>query len=95
MVLLFNYIYTNDQLVAIGTNNYMYADNRSMVAQGKTFEEVERHLTEALVELDWYYCDKQLSPNPAKTQVYAFHVSNKQKGTHYMKRDIIGALLQP
>lgn len=75
--LLFN-IYTNDQPLPEGTKSYIYADDRAITAQGKTFEEVEQRLSGALVTLDSYYRNNQLKPNPAKTQVCAFHLKNKQ-----------------
>lgn len=75
--LLFN-IYTNDQPLPAGTNSYIYADDRAITAQGKTFEEVEQCLGRALVELDIYYQRNQLKPNPTKTQVCAFHLRNNQ-----------------
>ena len=71
-------IYTNDQPLPAGTSSYIYADDRAIAAQGKTFEEVEQSLSEALAELEHYYRDNQLKPNPAKTQTCAFHLRNKQ-----------------
>lgn len=75
--LLFN-IYTNDQPLPLGTNSYIYADDRAVTSQGKTFEEVEKKLNGALKELTPYYKKNQLRPNPMKTQVCVFHLRNKQ-----------------
>lgn len=74
---LFN-IYTNDQPLSPGTNNFIYADDRVVAVQGDSFEEVEEKLGEALEELNQYYINNQLRPNPSKTLVCAFHLRNKQ-----------------
>lgn len=90
--LLFN-IYTNDQPLPEGTNSYIYADDRAITSQGKTFEEVEQCLSEALRELDLYYRNNQLKPNPIKTQTCAFHLRNKRAGRR-LRVEWKGVLLQ-
>ncbi len=42
--------------------------------QHKTFEQVETTLTSGLNELGAYYKENHLHPNPAKTQLTAFHL---------------------
>jgi len=43
--------------------------------KGKTFEEIERKLEEALTTMSKYYKENSLKPNPAKTHVCAFHLN--------------------
>jgi hypothetical protein len=42
-----------------------------------TFEEVEESLNVALNTMKEYYNDNYLKPNPAKIQITAFHLQNK------------------
>ena len=75
--LLFN-VYTNDQPLPVATNSFIYADDLCLTTQQKTFEQVETTLASGLNELDAYYNENHLRPNPAKTQVTAFHLKNHQ-----------------
>lgn len=77
--LLYN-IYVNDQPTHPDLKRFIYADDTALCAQGKTFEEVEEKLQEALELLSEYYLDNHLNPNPSKTQVSSFHLRNKEAG---------------
>ena len=48
-----------------------------MTTQQASFEKVESTLSSALKELTVYYSQNHLKPNPAKTQLSAFHLRNK------------------
>lgn len=76
-------IYTNDQPLPANTRQFIYADDTAVAAQGKSFEEVEAKLSEALEELSAYYDSNHLRSNPSKTQICAFHLNNK-----YAKREL-------
>lgn len=71
---LFN-IYTNDQPIYPYAKHFVYADDLGIAVKGKTFGEVERKLEEALNLMGKYYKENSLKPNPAKTQVCAFHLN--------------------
>ena len=75
--LLFN-VYTNDQPLPVATNSLIYADDLCLTTQQKTFEQVETTLASGLNELSAYYKENHLHPNPAKTQLTAFHLKNRQ-----------------
>ena len=75
--LLFN-VYTNDQPLPAATNSFIYADDLCLTTQQKTFEQVENILDSGLNELSAYYKENHLRPNPAKTQLTAFHLKNRQ-----------------
>ncbi|KAI8511926.1 hypothetical protein Bbelb_110260 [Branchiostoma belcheri] len=74
--MLFN-IYTNDQPVHPDTRRFLFADDLSIGAQGRTFKEVETTLSEALTTLTPYYAVNHLRANPDKTQVSVFHLKNR------------------
>lgn len=74
--ILFN-IYTNDQPIGDQTKHFIYANDLAITIQGKTFEEVEVSLIFALNTMKEYYNDNYLKPNPAKTQITAFHLRNR------------------
>ena len=74
--LLYN-VYTNDQPLPVATNRFIYADDLCLTTQQKTFEQVETTLANELSELGAYYKQKHLRPNPAKTQLTAFHLKNR------------------
>jgi len=74
--ILFN-IYTNDQPIGTQTKHFIYADDLAITTQGKTFEEVEVNLNDTLNTMKEYYNDNYLKPNPAKTQITAFHLRNR------------------
>ena len=75
--LLFN-VYTNAQPLPAATNSFIYADDLCLTTQQKTFEQVETTLASGLNELGAYYNENHLRPNPAKTQLTAFHLKNHQ-----------------
>ena len=75
--LLFN-VNTNDQPLPVATNSFIYADDLCLTTQQKTFEQVETTLASRLNELGAYYNENHLRPNPAKTQLTAFHLNNHQ-----------------
>ncbi|KAJ8285418.1 hypothetical protein GJAV_G00026580 [Gymnothorax javanicus] len=74
--LLFN-IYSNDQLIHPNTRRFLFADNLSIGAQGRTFEGLENTLSDALADLTPYYAANHLCANPDKTQVSVFHLKNR------------------
>ena len=75
--LLFN-VYTNDQPLPEATNSFIiYADDLCLTTQQKTFEQVETTLASGLNELGAYHKENHLRPNPAKTQLTAFHLKNR------------------
>ena len=71
-------VYTNDQPLPVATNSFIYADDLCLTTQQKTFEQVETTLASGLNELGAYYNENHLRPNPAKTQLTAFHLKNHQ-----------------
>lgn len=73
--ILFN-IYTNDQPIGEETEHFLYADDLVATAQGDNHAEVQEKLQRILDELDIYYSENALKPNPAKTQVCSFHLKN-------------------
>ena len=74
-------IYTYDQSEPLGTQCFIYADNLSLNSQPITFEVVEKNLSFTLEEMKTYYTINYLkpnpAPNPAKSQVCAFHLKNR------------------
>ena len=75
--LLFN-VYTNDQPLPVATNSFIYADDLCLTIQQKTFQHVETTLASGQNELGAYYQENDLRPNPAKTQLTAFNLKNRQ-----------------
>ena len=71
-------VYTNDQSLPVVTNSFIYADDLCLTTQQKTFEQVETTLASGLNELGAHYNENHLRPNPAKTQLTAFHLKNHQ-----------------
>lgn len=72
--LLFN-AYTSD-LPATRAEKFVYADDLALAYQGKKFQEGEDMLTNDLHVLGAYYKKWRLCPNPSKTEVTAFHLTN-------------------
>lgn len=70
-------IYTNDQPIEDQTKHFIYADDLAITTQRKTFEEVEVNLNIALNTMKEYYNDNYLKPNPAKTQITASYLQNR------------------
>ena len=75
--LLFN-VYNNDQPRPAATTSFIYADDLCLTTQQDTFEQVENNIDSGLNELCAYYKENHLRPNPAKTQLTAFHPKNHQ-----------------
>ena len=75
--MLFN-IYTNDQPIHTDTRSFIYADDLCIASQGNDFNNIEASLTFALSTMTTYYDTNQLRANPSKTQVCAFHLSNRE-----------------
>lgn len=92
--ILFN-IYTKDQPANPQTRIFIYADNTTVVAQGKTFEEVEEKFTKALSELAIYCDDNNFTPDPSKSQVCAFRLRNRQAKRTKLKVTWQGQELEP
>ncbi|KAG6454980.1 hypothetical protein O3G_MSEX008972 [Manduca sexta] len=74
--ILFN-IYTSD-LRATQSNKFIYANHLALAFQSKHFEEGEPALTQDLQDLDASSTNWRLCPNPTKTEVNAYHLSNSQ-----------------
>ena len=74
---LFN-IYTNDKSVHDGTRSFIYTDDLCIAVQFPTFSQVESTIEEALGKLTEYYRTNSLRANPAKTQVTAFYLRNRE-----------------
>jgi len=76
---LFN-IYTNDQPISTDNNikHYVYADNSEIAVQEDSFEAVEAKISKTLDRIGNYYRANYFKPNPSKTNVYDFHLRNKQ-----------------
>jgi len=70
-------VYTNDQLIGKETQHFAYANDLAVMTQGDKIEMVENKL-EKMLEILGQYDHKNLKPNPSKTQIYAFHLCNKQ-----------------
>ena len=75
--LLFN-VYTNYQPLPAATNSFIYADDLCLTTQQNMFEQVENTLDSGLNELGEYYKEDHLRPNPAKIQLTALHLKNRQ-----------------
>jgi Reverse transcriptase (RNA-dependent DNA polymerase) len=73
--LLFN-VYTADIPVTV-SRKFIYADDIALAVQDKDFHRTEVTLTEDLAVLKDYFRTWKLKPNPAKTEVACFHLSNK------------------
>lgn len=79
---LFN-VYTNDQPIGEQTQHFAYTDanvhiHLIVMAQCDNIEMVENKLEIMLKTLEQYYHRNHLKSNPSKTQVYAFHLRDKQ-----------------
>lgn len=72
--LLFN-IYTSD-IPQTSSRQFAYADDLALAFQAKSFEEGEAALTTDLKSIGDYYSKWRLCPNPSKTEVAAFHLTN-------------------
>ena len=70
--------YSNDQPLPVATNSFIYADDLCLTTQQNTFEQVETILASGLNELGAYYKENHPRLNPAKTQLTAFHLKNRQ-----------------
>ena len=70
-------VYTNDQPFPVATNSFIYADDLCLTTQQRTFDQVETTLASGLNELGAYYKENHLHPNPANTQLTAFHLKNR------------------
>ena len=75
--MLFN-IYTNDQPINADTCSFIYADDLCIASQGNDFNNIEGTLTFALSAMTTYYDTNQLCANPSRTQVFAFHLRNRE-----------------
>ena len=71
-------MYTNDQPLPVDTDSVIDADDLCLTTQQKTFEQVENTLVMGLSELGAYCKENHLRPNPANTQLTAFHLKNRQ-----------------
>ena len=56
---------------------YIYADDLCITTQQSDFQHVEHTPELALDEMSIYYSRNHLKPNPAKTQLCCFHLSNR------------------
>ena len=74
--MLFN-IYTNNQPAVNNIRRFIYADDLCLATQARTFETIEKRLTDALKSLTGYYGTWFLNTNPGKTKVCTFHLNNQ------------------
>lgn len=72
--LLFN-LYISD-LPDTTSHKFCYADDMAIATQTSSLEEGEKILSSDLCKLNNYYEKWRLCPNPNKTEVCAFHLSN-------------------
>ncbi|XP_047992992.1 uncharacterized protein LOC125231576 [Leguminivora glycinivorella] len=72
--LLFN-VYTSD-MPPTQSRKFLYADDIALTTQTKSFEAGEAVLTQDLNTLQQYYSKWRLYPNPSKSEVAAFHLTN-------------------
>jgi len=70
-------LYTNDQPIPNNTKNFLYADDLAIIAQDTSFKKVQDKLVNTLEAMNEYYNKNQLKPNPNKTQLYCFHLRNR------------------
>ena len=89
---LFN-VYTNDQPIAQNTKSFIYADDLCVATQSECFDEIERCLNNALIDLGAYYKQWYLNANPTKTQVCVFHLDN-HKANHKLNIEWDGTQLE-
>lgn len=78
--ILFN-LYTHD-LPETVSQKFIYADDICLIAQQPNFTEAEDILNKDLHALDEYFRMWRLKPNPQKTEVATFHLSNKYANYH-------------
>ena len=71
---LFN-IYMNDQPITVNTRSSIYANDLVIAT---TFKKIQLTISTALCNMRSYYKDNSLRANPSKTQICAFHLSNKE-----------------
>ncbi|KAI4829369.1 hypothetical protein KUCAC02_023413 [Chaenocephalus aceratus] len=74
--LLFN-IYTNDQPLPRECQRFIYADDLCITTQQVDLQKIEPVLESALQEMSSYYNNNHLIPNSSKTQLYSFHLRNR------------------
>ena len=74
--LLFN-VYTNDQPLPTDCSRFIYADVLCITTQQSDFQHVEQMLELALDEMSIYYSRNHITPNPAKTHIFCFHLRNR------------------
>lgn len=77
--LLFN-VYSND-MPEILARKFTYADDIAVTTQHKHLKETGRLLITNLATLGNYYRKWGLKPKPNKSEVCAFHLSNRQANT--------------
>lgn len=73
--ILFN-LYLSD-LPSTSSNIFQYADDIAMTFQSRTFEECEINLEADLEVLNQFFRCWRLQPNPAKTEMCVFHLTNQ------------------
>lgn len=73
---LFN-LYTGDMPNTV-SRKILYADDKALVHEAPTFEELEYTLSDDLETMSKYYKDWRLIPNPAKSEVSVFHLNNRE-----------------
>ena len=73
--MLFN-IYVSD-MPRTTSRKFAYADDLALATQSTDFDKLNSTLTEDLKKMEDYFTYWRLRPNPTKTTVTAFHLSNK------------------
>ena len=74
--------YTNNQPIHQDTRSFIFADDFAVTSQSKDFTIIRNTLTDTLTDYTVYYMQNQLRPNPAKTQVIAFHLRKRDAAKH-------------
>lgn len=77
---LFN-VYTAD-MPETKAQKFAYADDIALLAQAKTFQEVESILNEDLNIMENYFKLWRLKPNPSKTVSSCFHLNSREAHRH-------------
>jgi len=75
--LLFN-LYISD-LPGTISRKFIYADDMAIAYQHKSFDQIEIALSEDLKIMSDYFRKWRLCPNPLKSEVSCFHLTNNQK----------------
>jgi len=74
--ILFN-TYTDD-IACTSSRKFIYADDVALVAQVRTFTELEDTLNDDLIIMQKYFRKWHLKLNPSKSEIKVFHLNNRE-----------------